>query len=111
MKVNLNWVQIHAGTSIPILESTQQILYIEYNWFLSIIDFLNMINAKIEISNLWQPTISRQGDIIIMDEVDKLDIPTSKKRSFNCWRLFFRVNSLSEMTNSQGTHMQKKLLN
>jgi ribonuclease HI len=111
MKVNLNWVQIHAGTSIPILESKQQLLYIEYNWFLSIKDFLNMINAKIEITNLWQPKITRQGDIIIMDEVDKLDIPISKKRSFNCWRLFFRVNSISEMTNSQGTHILKKFLN
>jgi hypothetical protein len=111
MKININWVQLHAGTSTPILESTQQLLYIEYNWFLSIKEFLNMINAKIEITNLWQPTPLREGDIILMDEVEKLDISIAKKRSFNCWRLFFRINNLSEMTNSQGTHIQKKILN
>jgi ribonuclease HI len=111
MKININWVQLHAGTSTPILESTQQLLYIEYNWFLSIKEFLNMINAKIEITNLWQPSPLREGDIILMDKVEKLDISIAKKRSFNCWRLFFRINNLTEMTNSQGTHIQKIFLN
>jgi hypothetical protein len=46
-----------------------------------------------------------------MDEVAKLDISVGKKRSFNYWRIFYRINTLSEMTNSQGTHIQQKFLN
>jgi hypothetical protein len=111
MRLNLNWLQINTGTSIPILESNQELNYVDMNWFLSIKDFLNRINASIQLKLLWTPNIHRIGDIIIMDEVISLDISIGKKRLFNSWRLFFRVNTLSEMTNSQGTHIKEKFLN
>jgi ribonuclease HI len=111
MRLNLNWLQINTGTSIPILESNQELNYVDMNWFLSIKDFLNRINASIQLKLLWTPTIHRNGDILIMDEVIGLDISIGKKRLFNSWRLFFSVNTLSEMTNSQGTHIKEKFLN
>jgi hypothetical protein len=111
MRINLNWLQINTGTSIPILESTINTEYVEMNWFLSVQEFLVAINAKVHIPNLWTPSKSRVNDIILMDVVSQLDIPLSKKISFNTWRLFYRVNTLSDMTNSQGTHIQPRFLN
>jgi hypothetical protein len=111
MRFNLNWLQINTGTSIPILKSDQDLNYVDMNWFLSIKDFLNRINGTIQLKHLWTPTIHRNGDIILMDEVSRLDISPGKKKLFNAWRIFFQINTLSEMTNSQGTHIKEKFLN
>jgi hypothetical protein len=34
-----------------------------------------------------------------------------QEKLFNNWRLFYRINTLSDMTNSQGTHIQPRFLN
>jgi hypothetical protein len=64
MRLNLNWLQITTGTSTPILESSQDLNYVDMNWFLSIKEFLNRINATIQLKHLWTPSIFRTGDII-----------------------------------------------
>lgn len=107
----MNWPQLITGISIPILASTINTDYVEMNWFLSIKDFLNAVNATIHIPNLWVPAVTRVNDIVLMDAVAKLDISMSKKRSFNIWRMFYQVNTLSDMTNSQGTHILPSFLN
>jgi ribonuclease HI len=110
MTVVLNWLQLNTGTSIPILESNLRLEYIPMNWFLSVKEFINKIGATIKIPNLWTPSLFRKNDIILMDVVDGLDITTTKKRVFNNFRLFYRINNLSELTNSQGTHIEKRFL-
>jgi hypothetical protein len=105
MEIVLNWLQINAGTSIPILESTCALEYLPMNWFLSVKEFLNKIDAKIVIPTLWTPKILWDKDIILMDIVDNMNISITKKRIFNNFRIFYQVNTLSELTNSQGTHI------
>jgi hypothetical protein len=45
-----------------------------------------------------------------MDLVDKLDVSVNKKRIFNNYRIYYRVNSVAEITNCQGTHVMKQFL-
>jgi hypothetical protein len=52
----------------------------------------------------------REQDIILMDIVDSMNISVTKKRIFNNFRIYFQVNTLSELTNSQGTHIKPQFL-
>jgi RNase H len=110
MRIVLNWLQLNAGTSVPLLESRQKLEYIPNNWFMAVKTFINKIEATIIIKDLWKPIIFRTNDIILMDLVDTLDISVTNKRIFNNWRLYFQINNLSELTNSQGTHILGKFL-
>jgi hypothetical protein len=110
MRIVLIWLQLHAGSSIPILESKQLLEYIPNNWFMSVKTFIYKIDATISIKNLWTPQIFRSKDVIIMDIVDQMEVSTTIKRIFNNWRIFFRINVLSELTNAQGTHISGKFL-
>jgi hypothetical protein len=80
MKINLNLVQLHSGTSIPVLSSREDLKYIGKNWFMVIRDFLIKTNAEINIQQIWVPKLFREKDKIIMDEVNKLDILPSKNK-------------------------------
>jgi hypothetical protein len=46
-----------------------------------------------------------------MDEVSKLNIPTSQVRIFNNWRLYFRVSNIAHLTNISGSKIQQCYLN
>jgi ribonuclease HI/Zn finger protein HypA/HybF involved in hydrogenase expression len=110
MRIVLTWLQLNAGTSIPILESRQRLDYIPTNWFMSIKDFIHKIDATITIKNLWSVKPQRTNDLVLMDIVDGLEVSTTIKRIFNNWRIYFRVNLLSEISNTKGTHVMGKFL-
>lgn len=55
MVYNINWIQMLAGISQPILHSKTPLLYIDNNWFMHIRDFLNTINGHIHIPTTWMP--------------------------------------------------------
>jgi hypothetical protein len=110
IKININWQQLLCGTSTPFLESNYRIDYVKTNWFSCIKDFLNKTNSTIHIKNTWKPTLLRENDLIIMDEVIKLDIPPSHLEIFNNWRLYFQINTLSNMTNNSGNRIKSELV-
>jgi hypothetical protein len=57
MRINLVWIQLIRGIETPLLESTHPLKYIIKNWFTHIQTFLNQVNAKIIISDIWKPKI------------------------------------------------------
>jgi hypothetical protein len=100
--MNINWLQLHSGRSKPILECKDSINYVQDNWFMEIKKFLNTCNATIKINSLWVTTLSQHNDQFIMD-ASGLD--TSNKNTcviINNWRLYFQVNTISDITNHSG---------
>eukprot|EP00957_Ditylum_brightwellii_P058558 4440526-Ditylum_brightwellii.AAC.1 len=65
--IMLRWAQLAAGISVPVLEDTGRLPYIEGSWIASIRDGLITINAKIHIPLHWVRKLQRVGDIAIMD--------------------------------------------
>jgi hypothetical protein len=50
LKIALDWTQLHAGVSFPILENTRLSLpHLEQGWFPATRTFLGSINANIQI--------------------------------------------------------------
>jgi hypothetical protein len=47
MCVNLNWLQLHSGLSKPIMESSDDIIYLFENWFLHVRRFLQSIQGTL----------------------------------------------------------------
>jgi hypothetical protein len=110
-KIILNWVQVHSGLSTPILENRTDIDYIQHNWYSPIREFLKVINGKISVRNTWTPIKKRKHDFVLMDKVAMLQIPNWTKRLFNNWRLFFQVESLSDITTLDGENIDGRYSN
>eukprot|EP00957_Ditylum_brightwellii_P116255 8867811-Ditylum_brightwellii.AAC.1 len=65
--IMLQWVQLAAGTSVPVLEDAGRLPYLEGSWIASISDGLITINAKIHIPCQWVRKPQRIGDMAIME--------------------------------------------
>jgi ribonuclease HI len=110
LKINLNWTQVLAGTSAPLLESQYNFDYIQQNWFTQLLDFSIQLNATIKIKTCWQPTLQRENDFIIMDKIIQLDITKTMKQIFNNWRIYYQVDSISDVSNIKGNRIEEKFL-
>jgi ribonuclease HI len=111
VQINLNWVQLTSGLSKPIMESKEDILYINNNWFTQLREFTAFTDSKIIIKHCWTPTMKRVNDINIMDQVNKLNIPTNTKQIFNNWRIFFQVDTLADIVNCSGDQILQQFIN
>jgi ribonuclease HI len=107
---DLKWLQLHSGRSTQVLSDDKNISYIPDNWFLGIKSFLNKFNSRIEINDLWVPKLLRRHDKNIMDELEKMDLPTGKRNIVNNWRIFFQVLTLSDMTTAKGEKIRQVYL-
>jgi hypothetical protein len=66
MVINMNYIQLISGLETPILESLQNIPYMETNWIQHIWDFLRSRNAKLNITSISYPRKARHYDQFIM---------------------------------------------
>jgi hypothetical protein len=64
------------------------------------------INGTLQIKDLWKPTKLRTNDVVLMSEFVSLGFSQQELRLINNWRLFFRVNTLAEICNPEGTRIQ-----
>jgi hypothetical protein len=108
MMINLNWTQMMAGTSTPILASVHLIDYIQHNWIMHIRQFLINISATIQIRNVWTPITARVGDYMLMDKLPSMDFSQRERGIINNWRLYFQVTSCSDITNAHGNQIVKR---
>lgn len=103
-QINLNWIQLHLGLSTPLFECKHPIKHMCNCWFTHIHEFLLKINARLVIPNTYQPKMERELDCCIMEVIEGCSVPLSKNqlRHMHNWRLFFKVQKLSDMTNPAG---------
>ena len=111
MMININYIQLISGRSEHFMESNDNIDYVDSNWILHLRKFMLEINAKIEIRNLWTINKLREHDVVLMNAFDNLKINTNELRMINRWRLFFNVNTLSEICTPDGSKIHDKYLN
>jgi hypothetical protein len=108
--LNINWLQLHSGISVPILESNLKIDYIQDTWFKEIKSFLNICNVKIKINSLWLPPLARYNDKFIMEELNDNNSSKATRITINNWRMYFNVITISDITNFSGKQIRSVFL-
>jgi hypothetical protein len=99
----LYWLGL--GTSI--LNTKTNTNYMTQTWFHPIKQFLTGINASIQIKHLWYPKNLRQNDIILMDTACQCMISNDNLQTFNNWRIYFQVITLSDITTLDGLKIKE----
>lgn len=56
MKININTIQLLSGISTPIFKSNDILRFLDDNCQLQVRTFLNEINGKFEIKDIWYPS-------------------------------------------------------
>ena len=110
--LNLDSMQIVAGTSRPILQFPGDHLPHAKDPHLdNIRRFLADHNLDIILPNAWIPTKQRRNDKILMDEVQKHYGRHNKMiDQYNQCRLFLKVLYLSDLTTGDGTKVHPRIL-
>jgi hypothetical protein len=106
----LNLLQLHSGSAIPVLTNQNILDYIEPNWFDSVCELLIMTGATLIIHELWVPKLYRENDYIIMDKIEKTSLSRNQIKIFNSWRLYFQINSASEIINFSGDKIRNEYM-
>jgi hypothetical protein len=87
--IYFNWLQVIAGTSIPILDDARQLPHITDRWIKTVQNFLNKTNSSILIQDLVILQPRREQDIHIMDQIIDSHIWSAREtRTLNNWRLY-----------------------
>jgi hypothetical protein len=104
--ININYIQLLAGTKQPIFQSKDDLSYVQMNWLLHIRNFLMEINATLEISNLWRPQKQCQNDQFLMKAFRDKKATKAELIVLNNWRLYYKVTLLSEIVFATGKGIQ-----
>ena len=94
-KINLNFIQLIAGTETPIFESTEDLSYVPDNWIMHLRNYICEINGSIKINNIWTPEKLRDNDLNLMTEFKALKLFTANELNLiNIWRSYYQVSYL-----------------
>eukprot|EP00978_Attheya_sp_CCMP212_P031938 scaffold122559_cov58-Attheya_sp.AAC.8 len=89
---------MQAGTSKPILEDHQAILYIENQWMVTLRNYMIQIKATIKEEKPWTIPSACVHDQHIMDAfLQSPSIPEKDYAALNYCRLYLRVKTLSDI--------------
>lgn len=107
MLKNINWLQLHSGLLHPVLQYPQPIQYIPFNWFLHLKEFLYSIRGTLIIPGQWVPQLEQLHDQATMEVVLANESMTNaERRIFNNWRIYFKVSTISDLVEPDGTRIQ-----
>ena len=102
--MQLSWLQLFAGTSVPLLKSNKAISYLPRGWLTTIHHHLVYHNVKVEVWGLWKPTVQRTNDRVIMDVV-QTHFPQWMWGGINRCRLYLRANTITDIVTIGGTYI------
>jgi hypothetical protein len=97
---NLEYIHIHCGTTRPYLSPKKHIQYIQENYLSGLHNFVMNNELEIHVTDLWTPKVKREGDKVLMDIIYDKDI--HRLPSSNNWRLFYQVNTVSDLATANG---------
>ena len=98
--IYLQWIQLTAGTSIPVLDDAKKLHHLEDPCIKTVHDFLNITNSSIVIEGIKTPRSRREHDQNIMDTVlDSKRWDEHKTKIINYWRLYLQVETVADMSN------------
>ncbi len=102
MLLQLQWMQLFAGTSSPLLETDKEIPYLPRCWLQALHSMLIHTTVKIRISKTWLPKPRRINDHVIMDYV-RHNLPKEYWAAVNQCRLYLKVVTFSDLVTFDGT--------
>ena len=107
LRIGLEWFQLHAGITRPILECTNlELPYLEPGWFNSLRQFLCSIHAEIHLAMGRVPQLLRQHDHSLMESFCALRRYNSKDLyRLNLCRIHLQVELLSEICTPEGDNL------
>eukprot|EP00957_Ditylum_brightwellii_P109861 8379675-Ditylum_brightwellii.AAC.1 len=73
----VQWDQLSAGTTFPILEETRELAYLEGKWLQMLLQDMQAIRCKIHLICAWTPQPQREYDACIMDKMDQNSLNAS----------------------------------
>ena len=105
LRCTMAWTQMTAGTSYSILQRVYEVLpHLESRWLTSMRTFMADINATIELDETGVPSVQRQADKHIMDQIlESNKFTAAQIRRLNYCRLFLQAITLSDITDASGT--------
>jgi hypothetical protein len=81
---------------------------VQKNWFTPIQNFLIKINSTLKTGKRWSPSLLRENDVVIMDEVEKLNLPIHRAKTFNNWRLYSNVSTIANIITCEVTTIKSQ---
>ena len=106
--IQLTWLQIFAGGSVPLLQSTRVIPYLPIGWLTNIHTILAENHIQVEVASGWLPSIQRKNDRVSMDIVYK-QIPNRTWEGINRCRLYLQVTTVADIVSIDGKFIPKKI--
>ena len=104
------YLQLEAGISTSILNPQQHdkhAVWLTKTWLTSVRQFLLQCDGKIIFTKEWTPCIQREHDTFIMPELAKYTDNENKLHQLNRCRMYLKVITLSDITNSTGKALCK----
>ena len=106
--IQVSWMQLYTGISIPILEYNKKLDYLPPGWIMNLHEYLVDSNVQIELFGGWVPSKQREEDEIIMDYVLH-HTPSWMWSAINRCRLFLRVTTLADLTTIDGKQIPSRI--
>ena len=111
LHISLRWTRLILGLSYcPLLRPRPGLHHIVDPWFQTLITFLHESNSSIETDD--QPSIlCRQNDSSIMEDFMSYEPTKADLRRLNLCRLYLKVSTLSDITDTDGTNILRTCWN
>ena len=112
LRISVAWFQSAAGISRPVFEDvTTPLAYSDSKWLLSIRTYLNHIGGSITLRPTFISDRRRLHDRYIMDDIIESKLFTPREICLlNLCRLYLQVLLLSDLTNAEGTYLDKFII-
>ena len=86
IEINLDLIQLVAGISVPILEHTILLTYVEESWLKKLHPHLVTNELKICVWTCWTPKHQQVNDKVLMDILGTCDFSTNQLKMVNQYR-------------------------
>jgi len=103
----INHYQLNSGLSQPILKHTTKLPWSQAYWFDTLCEFLNQIQGKILLENLWITHQQQANNQHIMQALLQANLPLMLHdyKVLNNIHIHLQVNTSSEISNHAGMHL------
>ena len=102
--IQLQWLQVLAGTTTPLLENNRLIPYLPTCWIQTLHQKLAVEQIQIKLAHVWTPSPRREEDQVIMGYVMRY-LPNTMWGAINQCRLFLKALVFSDITTRQVFHV------
>jgi hypothetical protein len=112
MRIELQWCQVQAGTEKHLLgDPIDSIDYIETCWMMSIRDFLQTYNLRVDFTSTTLPTVQCSGDEFIMDGIRlRSGCSAIELQRINACRMYLQVSRVSDISSANGRFLRRDAL-